>query len=70
MKPISAFITTDGEIFVTEEAAERHEFFLANKDLVENFLESNENPYKGSAHRRIVQGSILRWEIWKIKNAK
>ena len=70
MKSISAFQTSDGEIFDTEEAASRHEFFLENKDLVEDFLGSNENPYKGSAHRSIVQGSILRWELWRARNVK
>jgi hypothetical protein len=70
MKPISAFQTSDGEIFPDQESASRHEFFLDNKDLVEEFITSEENPYKGAAHRSIVQGSILRWELWRAKNVK
>ena len=70
MKPISAFQTSDGELFSDQESASRHEFFRENKDLGEDFLGSNENPYKGSAHRSIVQGSILRWELWRAKNVK
>lgn len=70
MKPISAFQTSDGEIFDTAEAASRHEFFLDNKDQVEAFMESEENPYKGAAHRSMVQGSIMRWELWRSKNVK
>jgi len=70
MKPISAFQTSDGEIFPDQESASRHEFFLENKEVVEDFVISDDNPYKGSAHLSIVRGSILRWELWKIKNAK
>jgi hypothetical protein len=70
MKPISAFQTSDGNIFPDQESASRHEFFLQNKDVVEDYLSSEENPYKGLAHRSIVQGSILRWELWRSKNAK
>lgn len=70
MKTVTAFQTTDGEIFPDQEAAEQHEFFLANKGRVEEFLESELNPYKGTAHRSMVQGSIMRWELWRSKNAK
>lgn len=70
MKPISAFQTSDGEIFSDQESATRHEFFLENKEIVEDFVISDDNPYKGSAHLSIVRGSILRWELWKTKNAK
>ena len=70
MTPISAFQTSDGELFSDQESATRHEFFLENKAFVEDFVISDDNPYKGSAHLSIVRGSILRWELWKIKNAK
>lgn len=70
MKTVTAFQTSDGEMFSDVESAEQHEFFLANKNLVEDFLESDLNPYKGTAHRSMVQGSIMRWELWKSKNAK
>jgi hypothetical protein len=70
MKTVTAFQTSDGEMFPDQESAEQHEFFLANKGLVEDFLESDLNPYKGTAHRSMVQGSIMRWELWRSKNAK
>lgn len=70
MKPIAAFQASDGEIFPDEESAVRHEFFLDNKEIVEEFVISDENPYKGSAHLGMVRGTILRWELWRIKNVK
>jgi hypothetical protein len=70
MTPIAAFQTTDGEIFPDQEGAKRHEFFLAQKEAVDEFLDSEENPYKGLAHRKIVQCGVIRWELWKAKNAK
>ena len=70
MKKVTAFQTSDEELFPDEESAIRHEFFLSNKELVEGFLLSEDNPYKSVAHRGIVQGSIMRWELWRSKNAK
>lgn len=70
MKTITAFQASDGELFPDQESAESHEFFIKNKGLVEGFLSSNVNPYQGAAHKNMIRGSILRWEIWKLKNAK
>jgi len=70
MKTITAFQTSDEEIFPDKESAERHQFFLSQKELIEQFLESNENPYRGLAHLSMARGSIVRWELWKTKNAK
>jgi hypothetical protein len=70
MKQVTAFQTSDGQIFDSQEAAESHEFFLSKKELVDCFIMSDLNLYKGSAHRSIVQSSIMRWELWNKKNAK
>jgi hypothetical protein len=70
MKTVTAFQSSDGELFSDEESAQRHEFFLSNKELIEDFLASEDNPYKSVAHRGIVHGSITRWEFWRAKNAK
>lgn len=70
MKTISAFQTSDGEIFPDQESAEAHEFFLKNKQLVDGFLDSESNPYQGLAQKNMARGTLLRWELWKTKNAK
>ena len=70
MKTITAFQTTDGEIFPDKESAERHQFFLSQREKIEEFLDSADNPYRGLAHRSMAQQSVLRWELWRSKNVK
>ncbi len=68
MKPINAFETSDGKLFVTEQEAEKHELFLAKRDVVEDFLESELNPYTGHAHKSMARITIINWELWKVTN--
>lgn len=69
MKQVNAFETSDGELFVTQELAEHHEFWLQNKDQVESFLDSDMNPYSNIAQRSMIKSSLINWEKWKKQNA-
>lgn len=70
MKTISAFQTSDGKIFVLEAEAQKHEKFLQHRNVVEDFLNSEINTYKGFAHKSIARNTVINWELWKTKNAK
>lgn len=68
MKPISAFQTSDGTLFSTAEAAEKHEMMLTKESVVDEFLDSGLNPYTGHAHRSMARNTVVNWELWKVKN--
>ena len=66
MKTITAFVTNDGQVFERLETAQ----VLQNQDVIENFLDSELNPYKAKIQRAIARQSIVCWETWKTKYAK
>lgn len=68
MKQVSAYLTSDNKLFETKELAERHEYMLVRSDIVNTFLNSPSNNYKGIPQRAIAQNTILNWELWKIRN--
>jgi hypothetical protein len=68
MKSIEAFQTSDGTLFSTKEAAEKHEMMLAKESVVDEFLDSSINPYTGHAHRSMARNTVINWELWKSKN--
>lgn len=68
MKPITAFETTDGKLFAKMDEAQKHQMFLSQSDVIEDFLESKANPYQGLAHVSIARTTIINWEHWKITN--
>lgn len=68
MKQIKAFQTSDGLLFPEKEQAEKHQTFLDKKDLITNFVKSEENPYRGKSQMAIVGATIINWETWKVKN--
>jgi len=70
MKKIEAFKASDGMLWEDKEKAERHELFLSKNMIVEEFLDSNTNPYKALAQRSIARTTIINWELWKNKNAE
>jgi hypothetical protein len=70
MKTINAYKTSDDEIFETLEAAEYHEMLVSEREIIEDFLRSNLNNYKGHAHKAMARTAIINWEIWKEKNVK
>jgi hypothetical protein len=37
---------------------------------VEDFLNSELNPYKGNAHLTMARQTVINWELWKTQNAK
>ena len=69
MKEISAFQTSDNQIFRDKSEAEKHEVFLSSKEVIEAFLNSVENAYTSIPQRAIARNSIINWELWKTKNA-
>ena len=68
MKSISAFQTSDGTLFSTADAAEKHEMMLSKESVVDEFLVSKLNPYTGHAHRSMARNTVVNWELWKSKN--
>jgi len=68
MEQIKAFKTSDGSIFDDQIKAEKHEEFLKHSCIVEEFLDSDLNPYNGP-QRVIARNSIINWQLWKTKNA-
>ena len=68
MEKINAFKTSDGTLFDDQTQAERHEMFLRKDVVVEEFLDSDLNPYV-KMQRVIARQSIINWELWKTKNA-
>ena len=69
MQTIEAFKTSDGSLFDDKLKAERHELFLKKDMIVEEFLDSDLNPYTGP-QRVIARNTIINWELWKVKNAE
>ena len=69
MEKINAFKTSDGTLFDDQMQAERHEMFLRKDVVVEEFLDSDLNPYV-KMQRSIARQSIINWELWKTKNVK
>lgn len=70
MKTIQAFQTKDGKVFTSEEEAKRHEMFLSQHDVIDDFLKSILNPYVALPQKSIARQSIINWELWKKENAK
>jgi hypothetical protein len=69
MKTIQAFQTSDGKVFTIEAEAKKHEKFLEHRNVVEEFLASELNPYVASVQKSIARNTVINWELWKIKNA-
>jgi hypothetical protein len=70
MEQVQAYKTSDGKLFDDSLQAERHNIFLKKQMIVDEFLDSNLNPYYAMAQKTIARSSIINWELWKIKNAK
>jgi hypothetical protein len=70
MKPVQAYLTSDGQLFHSEDKAKLHEMFLSKKDIVEEYLDSDLNAYKGHANRGMAKTTIINWELWKTQNVK
>lgn len=62
MKAISKYVADDGTEFHTEEECVAYEQGAATRKLVEEFLESDQNQYKGGPHSTIARRSILAFE--------
>ena len=70
MKPITAYQTSDGRIFASEDEAAKHDKFLEKQNVVEDFLKSSENPYVAAVQKSIARNTVINWELWKNKNVK
>lgn len=68
MKEIKAFITSDEKIFCSQDEARVHEEYLQIYPVIDAFLESQENTYRGVPQRAIARRAIAMWEQWKDKN--
>lgn len=68
MKEIKAFVTSDEKIFSSEEDARMHEEHMRIYPIIDAFLDSEENTYRGVPQRAITRRAIATWELWKDKN--
>jgi len=68
MKPVTAFQASDGTLFPTAEAAEKHEMSLSKRTIIEEYLDSDLNAYTGHAQRGMARVAVINWELWKVKN--
>ena len=68
LKTITAFETSDGAIFSSEMAAEKHEMSLSKRSLIEDYLDSDLNAYTGRTQRGMARIAVINWELWKVKN--
>jgi hypothetical protein len=69
MKQVKAFQTDDGLLFEEKEQAQKHQMFLDKKSMVQEFVKSDANPYRGKSQMAMVGQTIVNWETWKVKNA-
>lgn len=65
MKKVTAFQTSDGKVFHTEQDALLHEAALDKAHEVDLFLNSDFNSYRATPQRVIARSSIINWEAWK-----
>jgi hypothetical protein len=67
METISAYRTADGKIFESPEKAAQHEEFIKHSDVIEAFLNSGMNPYRGP-QRIVARNTIIHWQLWRTDN--
>lgn len=67
MKQVKAFQTEDGLLFEEKEQAQKHQMFLEKKGMVQEFIKSEANPYRGKSQVAIVGQTVINWETWKAK---
>lgn len=65
MRKFTAYQSSDGEIFESEEACAQHEQEMAKGKVIRGFLDSEYNPYQRGAFRNAAVNIILAWERWK-----
>lgn len=68
MKEIKAFVTSDEKMFSTEKDARDHEEHMRIYPVIDTFLDSEDNMYRGVPQRAIVRRAIATWELWKNNN--
>lgn len=70
MKKVNAFVTEDGKLHASEEAAKRHEMALSKHEVIDQFLSSASNQYTATPQKAIARQSIINWELWKKDHAE
>lgn len=69
MKPVTAFQTTDGQLFPSQGPAELHQMFLNQQSTIEEFMADGEFPYQSVPQRAIARNVITMWELWNAKRS-
>ncbi len=67
IETVKAYRASDGELFESEVEAERHQTFVDQKDLINEFINSDLNQYNNGAQRGIVAKTGVGWEMYKAK---
>ena len=68
MIKVTAYETSDKKLFSTENEAEEYEVYLAHGNIIEKFLDSDSNLYRGVGQRGIARNSILAFRLYEQKN--
>jgi hypothetical protein len=65
MEKVESYITSDGKLFLDFTEASVHQEYLKHEREIIEFLDSDDCPYKGSAHQNIIKVSLIKWLFWK-----
>jgi len=63
-RKIEMFEACDGSVYGSILEAEAHEQKLQDEELIEKFLESEENVYDKSAHLTVAENTLLAFSAW------
>jgi len=65
MKKIEVWETDDGQVFKSITEARVHEECEKHMPEINAFIASDSCKYNNSAHKKIVENTLLAWIFWK-----
>jgi hypothetical protein len=65
MKTIEVYKTDDGKLFENITEARVHEEYQKHMPEINAFVSSDACKYNNSAHKKIVENTLLAWIFWK-----
>lgn len=65
MQKIEVYKTKDGTLFENYTQARVHEEYQKHKPEIDAFIQSDACKYNNSAHKKIVENTLLAWIFWQ-----
>jgi hypothetical protein len=65
MEQVTAFKASDGSLFNTSDDCQTHEVSLIWRSRINDFLESEMNPYPAKGHASAYRKVLIAWEQFK-----